>query len=413
MNKDITQIRDDFPILEREINGYPLIYLDNAATTQKPQSVIDAVSHVYSHSYANIHRGLHTMAHEASELYENTKKKLLTFVNAANNYSVIFTKNMTEASNLVAFSYLSYQKDLHKKIILTSGQEHHSNFLPWLRMSQENGYSLELIPTLNNGDLDQGFYNEFLKRNADKIAMICLSTASNVFGILSPIEDMVKLANEYSIPTFIDGAQTVGHVRTNLASVSPSFFAASAHKMYAPAGVGFLFIRKDLINSLKPFIVGGGMVSSVSEDSYQEKDSEEKLIGGTPNIEGIAGLASAIEYIESLGIDTIATYENSLVTYFQSKIENYPYLNFIGDPYHKRHIGLFSFSSKLHPHDIADYLDTKGIAVRAGGHCAYPLHSLMGETSSTRVSFGLYTTTTEIDSFFDAISEIHSNFGIS
>ncbi|WKZ30564.1 MAG: cysteine desulfurase [Candidatus Dojkabacteria bacterium] len=413
INKTHEQIRSDFPILRRQINGFPLAYLDNAATTQKPHAVIDAVSHIYAHSYANIHRGMHTMAHEASELYESTKKRLLSFVNAKDNYSVVFTKNMTESSNLVAFSYLSTQKQPQRTIILTSGQEHHSNFLPWLRQSKAKGFAVELIPTLPNGDLDINFYRQFVSFNSDKIALIALSTASNVFGILQPIEDFASIATEHNIPLFVDGAQTIGHVPTNLEQVNPAFFAASAHKMYAPAGVGMLFIRKDLLQTMEPYILGGGTVSSVTETDYVPKDSEERFVGGTPNIEGIAGLNAAIAYLEDIGMEAVVDHEQMLVTHFQERAREFSYLRFLGDIFHKNHLGLFSFASKLHPHDIADFLDQKGIAVRAGAHCAHPLHNLAGETSSVRASFGIYTTREEIDRLFESIRDIHKQFGIT
>lgn len=408
----LEKIREQFPILKRTINDHQLVYFDNAATTQKPQSVIDAVVNVYENSNANLNRGSHTLAQEAHQIFVNLKDSLHHFFTAnVNSFDVAITKNTTESVNIVAHSFfhdaiVNNTKEQNKaSIILVSSQEHHSNLLPWIQLQNDFGFTVMYIPLTKDGALDMNAYSELIKHNGSNIKLVAIAHASNVIGSINDVEQTIKVAHEQSIPVLIDCAQTVGHIKINLDDLQADFIAGSAHKMYGPSGIGFLFIRKELLKSMSAFMLGGGMVSDVNFDSFEYLPGADRFLAGTQNLEAMAGFSAALTFMTNLGMDNIAEHEQELTKYLLEKLSTIPEVTVIGPQNEPSKLGLVSFTTPVHPHDLSDFLDKNGIAVRAGAHCAHTLHKLLNISSSLRVSFGVYNTIQEIDYFIETLKQ--------
>jgi len=410
-------LRSHFPILTQKIHNSPLIYFDNAATTQKPLSVINAVSEYYSTLNASYNRSSHTLAFQTARQIEQTKQKILTFLDLpTTDYDVFFTKNTTEGLNTLAQGFFTQraltqtEQMRMQRIILISEAEHHSNILPWMQASQQYGYNLERILLTKTGDLDLEWLDAYVATNKDNIEILSVTHASNVTGLVTDIAKIKAILYKYgtNFPLIIDGAQSIAHTDISLKQVLPDAFVFSGHKMYGPAGIGAVAIKKSLVPCIEPLQIGGGMVQKVTSEYFSPYDSVDKFHAGTLNHEGIIGLSAAIDFITSVGRQNIIEHEKELTTYFSRKLKLLPHTS-IGVEEQSNKIGIFSFSiPEWHPHDLADELDKCGIAVRSGYHCAEPLHQLYSVPGTTRVSFGIYNTTEEIDVFFEKLGRIIS-----
>ncbi len=404
---NVTKIKKDFPILKRKINGKKLIYLDNVATTQKPLSVINAVSNYYKTSNANIHRGAYTLSQESSEIYEDTKKIVANFIGATNWQEIVYTRNATESINLVASSLLK-SKILQKgDTILTSRMEHHSNLLPWTQLKSE-GINTEFIELTKNGELDYSNFEEKLKKFKPKL--VAITHISNVLGTINNVEFIIKKAHEYRALVLIDGAQSAPHKKINVSKMDVDFYAFSAHKMLGPFGIGVLYSKKELLEKLEPFILGGDMVDQVEYDRASWNSIPWKFEAGTANVAGAIGLASAIKYLEKLGLENIETHENELIKYAITELEKIGCI--IYGPSAEKRAGLVAFSlDSIDPHDISSMLDLEGICVRSGMHCAQPLAEYMGAKNGTaRIGVYIYNTKKDIDKLIKSLKKIKKIF---
>ncbi len=410
---NIEKIREDFPILKRKINGKPLIYFDNTATSQRPISVIEAISDFYKKHNANVHRGIHILSEEASEMYENAHDIVADFIGAKSREEIIFVRNTTEAINLVAYAYGI--KNLHENDeIAISIMEHHSNMLPWIELSKRTKTKLKIIDINDkNFLLDYDNASELI---TDKTKIVAITQASNVLGTVNDIEYICKLAKENDAILVVDGAQSVPHIPVDVNKIGCDFLAFSGHKMLGPTGIGVLYVKRDLIEHMDPFMVGGGMISSVDLDlqgrykiTYAE--SPWRWEAGTPNIADGIGLAAAIKYLQKIGMENIKDHEFGLTKYTLDRLyEELEEKMDIYGPEPKHRVGIIPFNIKgLDPHVVALYLNEYGICVRSGFHCAQPLHNRLGIKQGTvRASFYLYNTEEEVDYFIDALKEISS-----
>jgi len=398
------RIKKDFPILKREVNGKDLIYLDNAATSQKPSSVIEALSNFYYTNNANIHRGLHTLSEEASEMYDTARENIADFLGAKLATEVIFTSGTTESANLIAFGW--GEKNLQEGdeiIILLS--EHHSNFVPWQEIARRK--KVKLIVE----DLQPDFtfnFTEMYKKISSKTKMLVLSHASNVLGNILDIKTIITKAKKFNpnLRFFVDGAQAAPHLPINLQSLGCDFYIISGHKMLGPTGVGILYIKKEIQEEVDPTKYGGGMIKEVYLDETILKNSCEKFEGGTPNIAGVIGMNAAIEYLAEIGMEEIRNHEISLLKYFFEKAKSHEDMEIYGAKDIEKRTGLVSFNIKrIHPHDMAAVLASEGIAVRSGHHCAMPLHKHLQIPGSVRASFYLYNDEKDIDALFEGIKK--------
>ncbi|OGY28053.1 MAG: hypothetical protein A3F33_01690 [Candidatus Woykebacteria bacterium RIFCSPHIGHO2_12_FULL_43_10] len=406
---DNAEIRKDFPILKRLVNGYPLAYLDNAATSQKPEQVIKSLVNYYQNYNANIHRGVYTLSEEATKAYEDVRKKVKKFLNAGGDYEVIFTKNTTESINVVAWSYSSAYFKEGDEVLLTQ-MEHHSNIVPWFMSTQETRSKVVFASVTDEGILDLA---DFEKKLNPRTKFVSLTHVSNVLGTANPIKKVAALAHEKGIPVLIDGAQSVPHMRVNLSDLKPDFFAFSAHKMLGPLGVGVLVAKKDFLEKMEPVYGGGDMISEVTEAGAKWNVLPWKFEAGTPNVAGVIGLGTAIDYLEKVGLDSINEYEQSLVEYYITKLSKIDNLRILGPTEPDKRNSLVSFTlDGVHPHDLATILDQYGVAVRAGHHCAQPLHRRLGISASSRVSFYLYNTKDEIDRLVIGIEKAKEVFRV-
>lgn len=399
---DLQKIRKDFPILERKINGSPLIYFDNAATTQKPNQVIDAVADFYKNHNANVHRGIHTLSEEATELYEKSREKVASFVGGTAK-ELIFTSGATAGLNGVALSLSSKIKPGDEVIV--SIAEHHSNFIPWQKICEKQGAKLKVLKVSENGEFS---LDELEKSLSPSTRIVALLQASNVLGTIFPIMRICDIVKNYNTDIFVvvDGAQSVPHFPVNVQKLGCDFLAFSAHKMLGPMGIGGLWIKKTLLEELEPFGYGGGMISQVTEEQSQWTEPPAKFEAGTPNVAGAVGLAKACEYLQQLGLKNVENHTKQLTTLALEKLREIPNLKILGPLDPNKRTGLISFAVKgAHPHDIAAVLNSKGIAVRAGQHCAMPLHDSLQIPASTRISFYVYNTPEEVDYFVESLRE--------
>lgn len=406
---DVTQIRRDFPILGREIRpGIPLVYLDSTATSQKPRQVLEAMDAFFRNSNANIHRGIHTLAEEATAQYESTREIVARFIHAPSPRQIIFTRNTTEAINLVAYSWgRAYLKS--GDVLILTEMEHHSNLVPWQILAEERGLRLEFIPVASDGLLDLEEYRLLLSLQPKLVA---LTHMSNVLGTVNPAKEIVQLAHEAGAIVLLDGAQSVPHFPVNVQDLDVDFLAFSGHKMCGPTGIGVLYGRKELLEAMPPFLGGGDMIKRVKLRSFTPNEIPYKFEAGTQAIAEAIGLGVAIEYLSGIGLEAISAHEKTLITYALERLEEVPGLSIFG-PKAQYKGGIASFVLKgVHAHDVAQVLDTEGVAVRAGHHCAMPLHEKFNIPATVRASFYLYNSIEEIDRLIEAIYKVKKLFKV-
>jgi cysteine desulfurase/selenocysteine lyase len=404
---NINEIRKDFPILERKTNkGKTIVYLDSTATSQKPQQVIDAMNHYYQHSNANIHRGVHTLAEEATALYEGAREKIAKFINASSSREIIYTRNTTESINLVAYSWARTNLKAGDLVILTE-MEHHSNLVPWHMLQAEKNIELDFIPVTENGLLDLDMYKTLLTR-APKL--VSFTHMSNVLGTINPVQEMVQFAHAAGAIVLIDGAQSVPHLSVDVQSLDADFYAFSAHKMCGPTGIGILYGKSALLESMPPFLGGGDMIKEVKLRSFRANTLPHKFEAGTPAIAEAIGFGAAVDYLSNIGMENIAAHEHEITEYALERLEEIPGLKLFGPSADKKG-GVAAFTlDGIHPHDVAQILDKDGIAVRAGHHCAQPLHEKFGIPATSRASFYLYSTKEEVDLLVNGIYKVKEMF---
>lgn len=389
---DVERIRNDFPILKQLAHGHPLVYFDNAATTQKPQSVIDALTNYYSETNANIHRGIHLFSERATKAFEHVREKVQKFINARHSSEIIFVRGTTEAINLVAHSYGRSQLQAGDEILI-SEMEHHSNIVPWQLVCEQTGATLNVVPINDAGELN---IEEYQRRLHSRTKLVALTHLSNALGTINPIRELVTLAHEKNIPVLIDGAQAISHLSVDVQYLDCDFYAFSGHKLYGPTGIGVLYGKAALLEKMPPYQGGGDMISQVTFARSTYKNIPYRFEAGTPDIAGVIGLGAAIDYLQILTLDSIAAYERSLLEYATQALQAIPGLRIIGTAQHKASILAFVLSD-IHPHDIGTVLDHQGIAIRAGHHCAMPLMERFKVPATARASFAFYNTKAEID----------------
>lgn len=406
---DVERIRSDFPVLAREVRpGVPLVYLDSTATSQKPLAVIEAMDRFYRMSNANIHRGIHTLAEESTALYEGTRKKIAKFINAPSARQIIYTRNTTEAINLVAFSWGRANLNPGDVVILTE-MEHHSNLVPWHILSAEKRLRLEFIPVGEDGLLDLAEYQRLLDL---KPKLVSFTGMSNVLGTITPAQEIIRLAHAAGAITLVDGAQSVPHFAVDVQALDVDFMAFSGHKMVGPTGIGILYGRKELLNAMPPYQGGGDMIKRVELRAFVPNEIPYKFEAGTPAIAEVVGLGAAVDYLTQTGMQAIAHHEHELISYALERLEEVPGVRVFGPTAeHKGGVAAF-YMDGLHPHDIAQMLDADGIAVRAGHHCAQPLHDKFGLPATARASFYLYNTRQEVDRLIESIYRVKHTFGV-
>jgi len=394
----IEKIRSDFPILHQQVYKRPLVYFDNAASTQKPRQVIDAIDHYYEHDNCNIHRGVHYLSVKATEAYEETRKEVREFINAGSTNEIIFTKGATESLNLVASSFGRRYLRSGDEVISTI-MEHHSNFVPWQQICLERGARFRVAGIRENGALN---LDELKSMISEKTRLIALTHVSNVLGTINPVKEIIELAHAYQIPVLIDGAQGVSHLQVDVQDMDCDFYCFSGHKMYAPMGVGVLYGKEKFLEELPPYQLGGEMIKDVYIDHTVFNELPFKFEAGTPNVEGVMGLRAAIRYLKELGMNNIAVYEADLLKYAEQKLSLVEGMRFYGSGPDKA--SLISFQvGDIHPYDAGTIMDKMGIAVRTGHHCAMPLMDYLKIPGTVRASFAFYNTEEEIDRLYEAI----------
>ena len=394
----IEQIRADFPVLHQEINGKPLIYFDNGASAQKPQAVIDVVAHYYKKEHSNVHRGVHTLSQRATAKYEEARIKLQKFLNAEKDHEVIFTKGTTDAINLVANAWGRTNLNQGDEVLISS-VEHHSNIVPWQMICEERGATLKVAPITLAGELIQ---DEFERLLSSKTKMVAITHVSNTLGSVFPVEEIIKKAHQVGALVLIDGAQSTPHMQVDVQQLDVDFYCASAHKIYGPTGIGFLYGKESILDAMPPYQGGGDMIKTVSFEKTVYNDLPHKFEAGTPNIAGVIGFGAAIDYLNTIGMDSIWAHEHDLLNYATAQIKNIEGIRLIGEA--KEKAGVLSFLvGSSHPYDIGILLDKMGIAVRTGHHCTMPLMDWYGIPGTARASFGVYNTKAEIDAFIAGI----------
>lgn len=402
MNDDI---RKHFPILEQKIHNKPLIYFDNAATTQKPQCVIDAICTYYQRDNANIHRGVHTLAERATIAYEHARRNVKNFINAKEEEEIIFVRGTTEAINLVAQSYGQNNIKAGDEIVVTL-MEHHSNFVPWQILAQKTQAILRIINVNPQGELD---LEQFANTLNSRTKIVAVTHVSNTLGTVNPIKEIVKLAHSNNIPVVVDGAQAIAHFKVDVQDLDCDFYAFSGHKMYGPTGIGVLYGKRKHLDKMPPYQVGGGMIKTVTLAKTEFGEVPQKFEAGTPNIADTIGLSAAIDFLNSVGMDNVTNHEIELLKHINKNINKINNLKILGENSHK--IGVISLVfQNAHPHDVATILDTEGIAVRAGNHCNMPLMDHFAIPGTSRVSLGIYNTTEELDVLFAALEKVQKIF---
>jgi len=391
--------RDDFPILQQTVRARPLVYLDNASTTQKPQPVIDAVTRFYAEECANIHRGVHVLSERATQAYGAARASAQRFVNARAAREIIFVRGTTEAINLVAHSFARARLQPGDEIIV-SVMEHHANIVAWQLVCHERGAALRVVPINDAGELR---LDEYAHLFSARTKLVAITHVSNALGTVNPVDEIVALAHAHDVPVFVDGAQAAPHLRIDVQALDCDFYAFSGHKVYGPTGIGVLYGKSALLEAMPPYQAGGNMIHSVTFERTTFSDIPERFEAGTPHIAGAIGLGAALEYVRAVGWDAIAAYEQTLLAYATQRLAAIPQVRVIGTARHK--LGVLSFViDGVHPHDVATVLDREGIAVRAGHHCAQPLMQRLGLRATTRASLALYNTREEIDALAAGIA---------
>ena len=397
---DVNNIRKDFPILSRTIYGKPLVYLDNAATSQKPKSVIQSLVDYYESYNSNIHRGVHTLSMEATDRHEEARSKCTRFIGAKEEKSLIMVRNTTEAINLVAQTWGKHNISEGDEI-LTTHMEHHSNLVPWQKLANQNGASLKFIELDEDGMLDLSNISKLI---TERTKLLALTHMSNVLGTINPVKELIEVAHKMGAKVLIDGAQSVPHMKVDVTDMGCDFFAFSGHKMLAPTGIGVLYVKPEILEHMEPFLFGGDMVSQVWDDTATWNDLPWKFEAGTPNIADLIGLGTAIDYLESLGMDEVREHEMALTGYALEQFDRLNDIKVFGPKDLSKRGGVISFhSDDVHPHDIGTMLDREGIAIRTGHHCAMPLTRKLSVVATARASFYIYNTEEEVDKLTSAI----------
>ncbi|NOS73532.1 MAG: cysteine desulfurase [Methyloglobulus sp.] len=402
----LERIRADFPILQEKIRNKPLVYLDNAASCQKPNAVIDSISHFYRHDYANIHRGVHTLSVRATDKFESARAKVREFINAASTKEIIFVRGATEAVNLIAQTFGKANIKAGDEIVITA-MEHHSNIVPWQMLCQETGAVLKVAPMNVQGEL---IYPEFEALLNTKTKLVAVVHMSNALGTINPVKKMIAAAHSKNISVMLDGAQAIPHVSVDVQDLDCDFYVFSGHKLYGPSGIGVMYGKKALLEAMPPYQGGGDMIKTVSFEKSTYAGLPHKFEAGTPSIADVVGLGAAIDYLNEIGMANIAAYEAELLAYATQQAKQIKGLMIIGEAEDKGAILSFVLD-KIHPHDIGTMLDSLGIAIRAGHHCAMPVMDFYGVPATARASFAMYNTKQEIDVLMDGIKSLIKVFG--
>jgi cysteine desulfurase/selenocysteine lyase len=403
---DVERVRRDFPILDQKVHNRPLVYLDNAATSQKPLAVIEAVSRYYLRDNANIHRGVHELSQRATRGYEEARAKIRRFINAGSEREIIYVGGTTGAINLVAQSYGRSRVGKGDEIVLTT-MEHHSNIVPWQILAEEKGAHLRIAPVDDRGEL---ILEEFEKLLGERTRIVSMVHLSNSLGTVNPVREVIRMAHARGIPVLLDGAQAAAHLRIDVQELDCDFYALSSHKMYGPTGIGILYGKEKLLEAMPPYQSGGDMISSVSFEKTHYNRLPFKFEAGTPNIAGVIGLAAAIDYLEEIGIEAAAAHENELLAYATEAVSQIRRLRIVGTAPEKA--GILSFVIEgVHPHDIGTILDEQGVAIRAGHHCTQPLMERYGIPATARASFAMYNTRQDVDALVAGIRKVLEVFG--
>jgi cysteine desulfurase/selenocysteine lyase len=398
---DVEKVRRDFPVLHQKVNGKPLVYLDNAATTQKPLAVIQAIDHYYRNDNSNIHRGVHTLSERATEHYEKTRTAARRLLNAADTKEIIFVRGTTEAINLVAQTYGRKHVGAGDEVLIT-GMEHHSNIVPWQMLCEEKGAKLRVAPINDQGEL---MLDEFEKLLGPRTKIVAVGHLSNALGTINPVRQIVEMAHARNIPVLVDGAQAAPRLPIDVQALGCDFYAISGHKLYGPTGIGVLYGKAELLEAMPPYQGGGDMIASVTFDKTIYNRLPYKFEAGTPNIADTIGLGAAIDYLEHLGLDRIEEHEHDVLAYATRQIEAITGVTIVGTA--KEKAGVLSFTlESIHPHDIGTILDSEGIAVRTGHHCAQPVMQRFNIPATARASFGLYNTRAEVDALVAGIHKV-------
>jgi len=402
---DAESVRRDFPILARNINGKPLVYLDSAASAQQPLPVMRAVERYETHSHANVHRGVHTLSQEATDAFEGARDRVRRFINAASTREIVFVRGTTEAVNLVAQSYVRPRFVPGDEILITA-LEHHANIVPWQLVCEQTGCSLKVAPIDKKGEL---LFDEYLELLSPRTRLVAMAHVSNALGTVLPVKRMIAAAHEHGAPVLVDGAQAVPHSRVDVRALDADFYAFSSHKLYGPTGIGVLYAREELLESMPPWQGGGDMIRTVTFEVSTYNDLPWKFEAGTPHISGAVGLAAAIDYVEALGLDAIAAHEQRLLKLATAELTRIRGVQIIGTAAHKAAVVSFTMSG-VHPHDIGTILDTEGIAIRTGHHCAMPVMDFFGVPATARASFGCYSTADDVARLACAVERVREVF---
>ena len=403
---DVERIRKDFPILHQEVHGRPLVYLDSAATSQKPQVVLDALADYYGRDNANVHRGVHQLSERATEAYEGARTRIQRFLNAAHSREIVFVRGTTEGINLVAHTYGRRTVGPGDEVVITA-LEHHSNIVPWQMLCEEKGAALRVVPIDDAGEVDVEAYERLL---GERTRLVAVAHVSNALGTIVPVKRMIEAAHRRGIAVLVDGAQAAPHLRVDVQDLDCDFYTFSGHKTYGPTGIGVLYGKTDLLEAMPPFQGGGDMIKSVSFEKTVYNDLPYKFEAGTPDIAGAIGLGAALEYLEGLGLDRVAAHEHALLVHGTERLSSLPGLRLVGTAREKASILSFLVDG-VHAHDVGSILDREGIAVRTGHHCAMPVMTRFGIAATTRASLGAYNTREDIDALVEGLAKVREIFG--
>ena len=402
---DIQQIRADFPILGRTVYGKPLVYLDNGATTQKPRAVVEAITNEYYNTNANVHRGVHFLSQQATELHEASRETVRRFINARSTSEIVFTRGTTESINLLAATFCQSQMQAGDEVIIST-MEHHSNIVPWQLQATQRGIVLRVIPMDDRGEL---LLDEYERLFSPKTKLVSIAHVSNVLGTINPVKEMIATAHAHGVPVLVDGAQSIPHMPVDVRELDADFYVFSGHKVYGPTGVGVLYGKEDWLDKLPPYQGGGEMIQHVSFEKTTFNELPFKFEAGTPDYIGTTGLARALDYVSALGMDTIAAYEHELTEYATRRLKEIPGMRIFGESEQKGSVISFLVGN-IHHFDLGTLLDRLGIAVRTGHHCAQPLMTRLGIEGTVRASFGLYNTKEEVDTLVAGIERVRKMF---
>ncbi|MFC1536324.1 cysteine desulfurase [Pseudomonadota bacterium] len=405
MNYDVSTIRDDFPILHQQVYGKPLVYLDNAATTQKPQVVIDAIRNYYEHDNANVHRGVHALSERATAAYEASREKLRLLLNAASSKEVVFTRGTTESINLIASSWGGANVHAGDEVLITE-MEHHSDIVPWQMLCERTGATLKVLPINDDGELCMERIGELLSERTKLVGVVHLS---NALGTINPVKEIIDRAHTVGAKVLVDGAQALAHLKVDVQALDVDFYVTSAHKMYGPTGVGLLYAKEAILETMPPYQGGGDMITMVTFERTEYNALPYKFEAGTPNISGAIGFGAAVDYLNSVGVESIATHEQTLLAYATEKAEAFDGLRQIGTAENKATVLSFTIEG-VHPHDLGTILDRDGVAIRAGHHCAMPVMQHFRVPATARASFAAYNTVDEVDALFTALAKAKEMF---